>query len=249
VADDLDEIFKAHPQFTFASIEPNENLFDVTVNGHHYSGYDFKSIINWTLLGSGWPQGMPAADRDDIKSLVAKKLDNHWVTFDKKVRVQIGDAPPKDFVIRLRTLFGADEDPTPHQNAIKNSDVVVYNGHSYIGYGPLDPSNFNEHSFSNGYQLLFFDSCVSYNYYEKDFFALKPGGSKNLDMITNGLEAPEYLSGAMDGRFIAKLVDGSMSSYQDLLTAAKRTDSLRVVDGEIDNTFSPARTRITVSNP
>jgi hypothetical protein len=245
----LDEIFKAHPDFTFSGIEPQENLFDATVNGHHYAGYDFKSIIQWTLQGSGWPQGMPSGDRDDIKMLVGKKLDLHWVTFDKKVKVSIDGKPARDFVIRIRTQFGADEDPQPHKDAIKNSDVVVYNGHSYIGYGPLDPTNFNESSFSPGYQILFFDSCVSYNYYEKDFFALKPGGTKGLDMITNGLEAPEYLSGAMDGKFIAKLIDGSMASYQDLLTAAKRTDSLRVVDGELDNTYSPARTKITVSPP
>ena len=63
-------------------------------------------------------------------------------------------------------------------------------------------------------------------------------------MITNALEAPEYLSGEMDGKFIAKLLDGSMASYQDLLAAAKRTDSMRVVDGEIDNKWSPDKKKI-----
>ncbi|HEY8077552.1 MAG TPA: hypothetical protein VIF62_25675, partial [Labilithrix sp.] len=231
----LDEVFKARPGFQFVSLDSGEDLFTTTVNGNKYTGYTFDDIIHWTLYGDQWPKGMPPGDRDNIRIAVGKKLDNHWLVFDEKVNVAIADKPARAFTHRLRTLFGADEDPTPHRDAIRNSDVVVYNGHSYIGYGPLDPSNFRPETFSPGYQILFFDSCVSYNYYEQDFFKLKPGGSKNLDMITNGIEAPEYLSGAMDGKFIAKLLDGSMASYQDLLAAAKRTDSLRVVDGEIDN--------------
>jgi len=102
------------------------------------------------------------------------------------VRVQVGDGAAKDFTLRIHTLFGADEDPEPHRHAVQRGDVVVYNGHSYIGYGPLDPDNFTAASFPSTYQLFFFDSCVSYNYYEKDFFTLKPGGSKVLDIITNG---------------------------------------------------------------
>jgi hypothetical protein len=243
----LDVVFKANPDFVFSKIEPAENLETVQVNGHKYSGLKFTDFIQWELYGNGWPAGMPAADRDDIAALIAQKLDGHWVTFEKKVKVSIDDKPAKDFTIKLKTLFGCDEDPTPHQQAVKTSDVVIYNGHSYIGYGPLDPDNFKAESFPASYQMLFFDSCVSYNYYEKDFFVLKPGGSKNLDLITNGIEAPEYLSGDQDGHFIARLIDGSMPSYQNLLEAAKKTDSLRVVDGEVDNKFRPDRTKIRIS--
>ena len=63
-----------------------------------------------------------------------------------------------------------------------------------------DPDNFKSTRFPGSYQLFWFDSCVSYNYYEKDFFTLKEGGSKNLDLITNGLEAPEWQSGEAEGR-------------------------------------------------
>ena len=94
---------------------------------------------------------------------IGQKLDNHWVTFEKHVNVAIGNAAPKDVTIRIETLFGADEDTAPHRRALKRGDVVVYNGHSYIGYGPLDPSNYQTDSFSKGYQMFWFDSCVSYN--------------------------------------------------------------------------------------
>ena len=42
-----------------------------------------------------------------------------------------------------------------------------------------------------------------------------------------------------EGKFIVRLIDGSTPSYQTLLQVAKDTDSLRVVDGEIDNKYDP----------
>ena len=247
--DMLGVIFMRHPDFALTKVEPAETLDSATVGGRKIAGLDFKQFIQWTVYGTGFPEGLSAAEKTELKTKVANKLDNHWVTFEKKVKVAIGDQPAKDFTIRIQTLFGADEDPAPHRRAVKTSDVVVYNGHSYIGYGPLDPDNFDARSFPTTYQMFFFDSCVSYNYYEKDFFTLKSGGSKSLDVITNGLEAPEYQSGEAQGNFIAKLTDGSLPSYQSLLESAKATDSLRVVDGEIDNSYHPTRVKVRVTAP
>lgn len=244
--DALGVLFEAHPEFELVSVEPREDLTTATVDGRRVEGLRFSDFIQWTVYDAGWPAGLSRAQRKQLAAQVANKLDGRWVTFEKKVTVSIGDEPPRDFVLRLETLFGAEEDPAPHRRALRRGDVVVYNGHSYIGYGPLDPDNFRTSSFPGSYQLLFFDSCVSYNYYEKDFFALKAGGSANLDIITNGLEAPEYQSGAAEGAFLAKLLDGSAPSYQTLLEAARATDALRVVDGEIDNEFRPQRTAIRV---
>ncbi len=242
----LDVIFTEIPGFELTKVEPAADITTVNIEGRRYD-LKFSDFIQWTVYGSGWPSGMPASSRDDIAKRIADTLDGRWVTFEKKVKVQIGDEPEKDFTLRIETMFGADTDPAPHRRAVKRGDVVLYNGHSYIGYGPLDPDHFKPSSFSPGYQLLFFDSCVSYNYYEKDFFALKEGGSKNLDMITNGLEAPEWQSGEAQGAFVAKLIGGTMPSYQTLLKAAQATDALRVVDGEIDNRFSPSRTRVKLT--
>jgi hypothetical protein len=148
------------------------------------------------------------------------------------------------------TYFGSGSDATPHKYAIKNSDVFLYNGHSYIGYGPLDPSNFSASDFPSSYQMLFIDGCVSYNYYNRGYWTLKSGGTKNLDMIVNGMEAPSWHSGYALGKFVATLVDGKQESYLKLLQAAVDTDeiggSLRVVDGEVDNTYKPSKTPITV---
>ena len=247
--DTLGVIFAKHPEFQLTKIEPEETLTSALVAGHDVKDLTFNDFVQWTVYDKGYPVGMSAADKKELRSKIADKLDNHWVTFEKKVKVAVGSAAPKDLTLRIETLFGADEDPAPHQRAVKRGDVVVYNGHSYIGYGPLDPDNFTADSFPSSYQLFFFDSCVSYNYYEKDFFTLKRGGSKALDIITNGIEAPEDQSGAMQGNLIARLLDGSMPSYQTLLAAASATDSLRVVDGELDNTYDPNRVKVRVTPP
>ena len=97
---------------------------------------------------------------------------------------------------------------------IKTSDVFVYNGHSYIGYGPLDPSRFTAADFPASYQILFVNGCVSYNYYEKDYIPLKQGGTKNLDLVTNGLESWVNESGHAMGRFVGAFIDGKQSSLQ-----------------------------------
>jgi len=247
--DTLGVIFAKHPEFELKKIEPAETLTSAMVAGRKIDGLKFQDFIQWTVYDTGYPEGLSAADKKELTTKIAAKLDNHWVTFEKRVKVAMGDGPPKDFTLRIETLFGADEDPAPHRHALKHGDVVVYNGHSYIGYGPLDPSNFTASSFPSTYQLLFFDSCVSFNYYEKDFFTLKPGGSKVLDLITNGLEAPEYKSGEMQGNLIGKLLDGSLPSYQTLLGSASATDSLRVVDGELDNSYHPSRVKVRVTAP
>src|SRR5262249_15165755 len=132
----------------------------------------------------------------------------------------------------------------------------IYNGHSYIGYGPLDPSNFTASDFPSSYQIMFVNGCVSFNYYDQDFYSLKNGGTRNLETVTNGLESWVNGSGPAMGRFVGALVDGQQHSYTELLKAAEFTgygyswgqDALRVVEGELDNVWSPAKKPITVTD-
>ena len=126
--------------------------------------------------------------------------------------------------------------------------MFLYNGHSSIGYGPLDPKNFTAADFPSSYQIMWVDGCVSYNYYHKDYIPLKQGGTKNLDLVTNGVEAPAFRGGHAMGQWLIKLLDGKSSSYKDLLVAAEDTEALRVVDGELDNEFRPDRYPITITN-
>lgn len=239
----MKELFAARSGWAIAKIEPAEEL-TFTVGGKTYKP-TMQDVVSWEL-GNG-PAGMPSAQWSELRKALGKKLIQHWITLEVPVTVQIGAEAPRSFGIQLFTYFGASSDSAPHKRAIKNSDVFLYNGHSYIGFGPLDPSRFTAADFPSSYQILFVDGCVSYNYYEKDYFPLHQGATANLELITNGLEAPSWQSGMALGKFLALLTNGKQASYRDLLAAAGSTDSLRVVDGEVDNKYQPSKTPIVIA--
>lgn len=236
----LEVLFEKHPDFKLATIEPaNIDITHVEVNGRTYDNLSFADFIRWTVYGSGWPQGMPPGDRDDITRAISERLHQHWLTFEKKVMVSNALDQERPVTIRFETYFGALADPAPYKRAIQRGDVVVYNGHTFTGEGPLDARHYDASSFRDGYQIFFIDSCISYHFYEKGFLNLKPGGTKELDFIANGLEAPQWHSGEAQGRLLSKLISGKNPSYRALLQEARDSDAHRVVDGDLDNTFDP----------
>ncbi len=251
----LRAVFAARPEMKIASIEPREDLTTFTVGTKTYSGIKFEDIVAMELDGTSFPAGLASADKRALRVAIGNKLAKHWITFEAPLHVAIGTGAAKNFTVVLNSYFGAETDSTPHKRAIKTSDVFVYNGHSYIGYGPLDPSHFSASDFPSTYQIMFVNGCVSYNYYEKDYIPLKPGGTKNLELVTNGLESWVNGSGPAMGRFVGAIIDGKQESYTNILKAAQFTDygyswgqdALRVVDGELDNTYDPKKTPIAVT--
>ncbi len=242
-------IMAARPGLKLVKSEPAEDFTKFTVAGKTVTATDFNELIQWELDGTGFPAGV---DSHALRVAVGNKIAKHWLTFEVPTTVTVnGTATP--LTIKLQTYFGAETDSTPHKHAIKTSDIFLYNGHSYIGYGPLDPTNFQPSDFPTTYQILVMNGCVSYNYYEHDFFGLK-GGTQNVELITNGLESWVNESGPAMGRLAGSLIDGKFNSYQNVLKAAQFTgmgyswgqDALRVVDGELDNKFDPSKTTITV---
>jgi hypothetical protein len=253
----LRAIFGARAGFKLTKSEPVEDFTKLVVNGKTVSvpgGFD--DIMKWELDGTGFPAGYTDyTGSRALREAAAAKILRHWMTFQVPLHVTIGGGVSKALTIELNTYFGAETDSTPHKRAIKNSDIFVYNGHSYIGYGPLDPSNFSPSDFPSSYQIFMINGCVSYNYYEKDYLPLKPGGTANLDIVTNGLESWVNGSGPAMGRFVGSLIDGKTNSYYRVLKAAQFTDqeaytwggdALRVVDGEVDNKYHPKTTPITL---
>jgi hypothetical protein len=241
--DELEALLGAHP-FKLVATDPPADLSSFSAGGKTLANVTLQNIVD---LNNNRLKGFGYSEQQTLKKLVGAKITRRWLTLEAPVSVKIGSAAPRDFTLKVQTYFGADSNVTVYKQAIKTSDVFIYNGHSYIGSGPLDPTRFTKSDFPASYQILFIDGCVSYNYYEKDYFPLKEGASKNLDLITNGIEAPAYQSGYALGEFLAAMLSGQQPSYRDLLTAAEATDSLRVVDGEVDNVYSPTKTPITIS--
>ncbi|MBM4358398.1 MAG: hypothetical protein FJ096_09850 [Deltaproteobacteria bacterium] len=248
----LDELFYARPKLDLVKVEPAIDLANYKVGTKKVSGVEFRDLVDWNVYETGWPTGLSATERKELERQAAKRLRDRWLTFEEQVSVSIGGAPAKPTTVRVQLYFGADEAVAPYRRAIQTSDVLLYNGHSYVGEGPLDPANFAKKDFPQSYQLFFIDSCISYNYYNADYFGFKARGSADLDMITNGVESEADGSGAAQGRFLAKLLSGKAASYRELLETASTTgtdyawgkDALRVVEGESDNRYSPKLTPI-----
>jgi hypothetical protein len=205
----------------------------------------FKDLVKLKTGGSSLQ--LNSAEKQDLMKQFAERIYKKWIIVEKPLKVAVGSEAPRDFGLQIAVFWGA-SDTRPHKWATKNSDVFLYNGHSSIGYGPLDPRNFTAADFAQTYQILWIDGCVSYNYYHKDYIPLKQRGTKDLDLVTNGIEAPSWRSGHAMGQFLVTLLNGRGSSYKDLLLAARDTDPLRVVDGELDNEFQPTRDRLTITN-
>jgi hypothetical protein len=249
----LREVMKARPGFKLVSVEGVANPLEYKVGTTTVTFASFDDMIAFELDNKN-PAGISYSNRNALRKVIADTVAKRWVTFEAPVTVQMG-GETKPFTIKLQSYFGAETDSTPHKRAIKTSDIFVYNGHSYIGYGPLDPSRFSPSDFPSTYQVMNVNGCVSYNYYEKDYIPLKEGGTQNLDLVSNGLESWVNESGPAMGRFVGAFIDGKQNSYQDILRAAQFTyygydwgmDALRVVDGELDNKYSPRTTPITVT--
>jgi hypothetical protein len=223
----------------------SEGSDSITSSGERLSGITPRDFVNWHQ-GRGFPAAINTAGKQEtLRKDLGRKLYRNWFTFSQPVKVQIGSAAAKDFTIEIQAYYGAEEDTTPHRRALKTSDIYFYNGHSYVGGGPLSPTNYRQGDFADSYQIFFIDGCVSYNYYHKGYLPLKPGGTKSLDLITNGLEAPAYRSGYAMGQMLKAILSGK-ASYQEILRVGSATDSHRVVDGELDNTFNPTRQAITI---
>jgi len=248
----LREIFKARPGFKLVSVDPQADILKYKVGSANISFASFEDVIAFELDNKN-PAGVTSSNRNAVRKAVADTVVRHFITFEAPVQVTM-KGQTKPFTIKLQSYFGAETDSTPHKRAIKTSDVFVYNGHSYIGYGPLDPSNFTGADFPKTYQVLVVNGCISFNYYDH-YFAMKTGGTANLDTITNGLESWVDGSGPAMGRLVASIVDGKQNSYTTILKAAQfdwqaynwGKDALRVVDGEADNKYKKTATPITVT--
>ena len=66
-------------------------------------------------------------------------------------------------------------------------------------------------------------------------------------LLSCTLRALAIHRGQAMGRMLGRLLDGTNASYDELLEAAEATDTLRVVDGELDNEFSPDRHAIRMT--
>ena len=140
----LDLVFKARPGMKLVSSDPEVDLSPVTLpSGLVVSDISFEKMMQWKLEGSGYPDGISYAERGTLLNEVSKRFYQSFLSFEAPVTVK-DDAGERAFTVKVLTYFGVESSSGPHKRMIKNSDVYLYNGHSYIGSGPLDPGNFRQ---------------------------------------------------------------------------------------------------------
>lgn len=217
------------------------------------SATNFRQIRK-TLLSTGWTSRLwTSADSQKIIRQPVGRAEFPYVEELRKDVVQAGTG--KTFHLVMLMFFapsGMDEGSTAFhwflKDGLENSAVVFYDGHSGIGAHMNLPEIERLHAFrflppQNRYQIYFWNSCSSYNHYNLMFFGRKrnpadPRGTKNLDIITTGLDT--YFSVSHDTNMaligaIDMWAQGrARFSYQQLI---KRIDSknLAGINGDEDN--------------
>jgi hypothetical protein len=127
--------------------------------------------------------------------------------------------------------------------------VFAWFGHSRVGSG-FDADRFEQllkdapdyYSLTDAYQIIYWGGCNSYSYYSTPFFRLK-GGTRNLDIIANGLPSLFSLNAGNAEIVVENFLDPKpRASYQDIVRSIEArakaigTKVLAVVLGDEDNT-------------
>lgn len=140
-----------------------------------------------------------------------------------------------------------------YREALARGSVVIYNGHSGLGgnlslRGIQHADGVRPEIPADRYQLFVFNGCTTYTYYNTQYFERKmteddPAGTKNLDILTNGIE------GFFDGfdRVTLNVVDAvtdwaegkRITNYQTLLREMNTRSYLTGINGDEDNPTQP----------
>ncbi len=235
----LRKMLKDSPNFQLTG-KPLENNID--------------DLFKWLLEHNDYPSEMANDPAKVFKFLsqAMSQLAERWLYWEQVVKISSlnakGEKTSKEMLIQVRSFYGNDETSPEIKQAAKaryleafrEGDVLIYNGHAQFGKGVMDPLQYRSEDFDEHYQLMVFNSCYSFSYYHQDYFNLKPGGKKNLDMVVNGLASKIKNSGEVNAAFLNGLM--SLEDYENILIEMRKIsgfDALQVVDGETDNVYLP----------
>jgi hypothetical protein len=239
-------------------------LLDFYVDGQKLDGVTFEDVQRWMIDDTGYPAavGNDATKIEALRQQVIANFSEHWIYWQLPVTVSKG-GETRSMIVEFRTFWGAEDlDSTSYQHAewryleaFWYGDVYAYAGHSHFGHGPLEPTNYSSGNFPDRYQVMLVNSCLSYNYYDLDFIAMHPEGSRDLEVVMNGLPAWWNGMGESTGKYLIGLLDGTNKSYASLLESMKIVDPwgqpgyepMRGVNGELDNVYDPANGAVKVT--
>ncbi|MCE9571926.1 MAG: hypothetical protein K8W52_02100 [Deltaproteobacteria bacterium] len=251
------------PGLRVVETAPQAWLLDFWIDGARLDGVTWDDVERWVIDGTGFPAvvGTDAGKRAALLDQVVANFSERWIVWQRPVTVT-RNGVTRAMTVEIRTFHGY-EDGSPevrqrarwrYLEAFWHGDVFAYTGHSHFGHGPLEPWTYARDNFPDRYQTMLINSCLSFNYYDEDFLAMHPGGSRELDVTVNGLAAYWNGMGAATGAYLAGLLDGENQRWRDVLTGMRVDlpwqrgyDPMRAVNGELDNAFTPAAGAITLA--
>ncbi|MSP61350.1 MAG: hypothetical protein EXR72_13595 [Myxococcales bacterium] len=255
----------AFPSLKVVDTRPFALLLDFQIDGIALPNPTYEDVARWTIDGQGWPAAVGSDPKKQAQLLaqVQGKLLERWIVWQLAVTVKRG-AETRKMTVEIRTYYGREDGQPDWREAARNryleafwhADIFSYTGHSHFGHGPLEPIGYNAGNFPDRYQTFFFNSCLSYNYYDIDFLEMHPGGERNLDVVANGLPAYWTGMGESTARYVLGLLDGQNRSWLDILKSmavkangSTAYDPLRAVTGEAQNAFTPVAGKIELTAP
>lgn len=140
-----------------------------------------------------------------------------------------------------------------YKRYLETYNVILYGGHAGTGKNLnlsliKNASGLTIQPNRNLYQMLLLGACFPYAYYVKDYFDTKvtaddPRGTKNLDIMAEGVEGGFDHSAPQMSKIIQAILDyaddGKLTSYQQLLNSDSTfSKALLSVQGDEDNPTS-----------
>ncbi len=242
-----------YPSLAVTETNPGAFLLDFYIAGQKLPNITWDNVESWVIDGTGFPAavGTDATKRAQLLAQVVTAFSERWIVWTTQLTAKQGNTT-RTMTLEIRTWHGWEDgsaDIRTHARwryleAFWNADVFAYTGHSHFGHGPLEPWEYSGSNFPDRYQVMLFNSCLSFNYYDEDFLAMHPEGSKKLDVVVNGLPAYWVGMGQASAGFVASVVGGTASWPQVLksmvvdLPWQTAYDPMRAVNGELDNSFT-----------
>ncbi len=256
-------LLERFPGLHVTHTDPFAMLLDFWIDGQLLQDVSFEDVQRWILDNTGFPAevGSDPQKREALKQQVVERFAERWIYWQLPVEVSDGEST-RQMTVEIRSFYGYEDgswDVRQHAQwryleAFWHADVFAYTGHSHFGHGPLAPWYYNSGNFPSRYQVMLINSCLSFNYYDRDFLDIHPGGSEYLDIVVNGLSAYWNGMGEATGNFVASLLDGEDKTWRALLESMRVDlpwsygyDPMRAVNGELDNTYSGAERPLTVT--
>jgi hypothetical protein len=176
--------------FHLRSLLPQQETFPeydrLADDGVVKSAIIFGAYTNENPPASDWGVMMWRSYEVDLRITGWEKVDG--LTIGQRYKQEINGITMMIDLFSPKDLYEYKNTNLIFGDLLKTQEIIVYNGHSF--YGSLDALEVPQNYPQDMYQILFMNSCWSYEYYTKQVFNHKatpadPSGWADVDVLNN----------------------------------------------------------------